>query len=177
MRGSSDNAAAWLEEQARTLHSEQPQRVEVFLRSLAPPIGVRERQEALLERLRAFERRGLIESIDITVWGDAVCPDGCCTETVPGRDFLGRVNEMRRWARNAEADVEVPFEEKQVISSITDEQFRKIVLPRIAIGVHTDGDLEPVFPCRVSDESVSVRSFLDSCERDTTAERGIGTSA
>lgn len=149
----------------------------MFLRSLAPSIGVRERQESLLERLRAFERQGVIESVDITVWGDAVCPDDRCAETTFGRDVLDRINGMRRWARNAEVDVETPFEEKQVASSITDERFRKIVLPRVVIGVYTDGDLELALPCRVAGETVPVRSFLDSYERVTTVERSIGTSA
>lgn len=176
MRGSSDNATEWLEEKTRALRGGQPPRVEVFLRSLAPPIGVREQQERLLERLRTFERRGVFESVEVSVWGDAVCPDGCCAETPAGREVLEQARAMKRWAREADADIETTFEEKRVASSVTDERFRKIVLPRVAVGVHAGDDLELVLPCRVGEETLPVESFVDSFERAATVQ-GVGTTA
>ena len=175
MRGSSDNATEWLEEKTRTLREGEPPRIEVFLRSLAPPIGVREQQETLLERLRTFERRGVIASVEVSVWGDAVCPDGCCSETPAGREVLDRTRRMRRWAREADGDVRTTFEEKRVSSSVTDERFRRIVLPRVAVGVHRDDDLELVVPCCVGEETLPVESFLDAYERERSA-RPVGTS-
>jgi hypothetical protein len=149
----------------------------VFLRSFAPPIGVRERQEDVLEELSALERQGVLETVTVDVWGNAVCPEGHCSGTHAGERILDRIDEFREWAADAAVPVTAPFEEQTVTSKTTDEEFRKIVLPRLCLGVYVDTELELVLPCQLDDECISVESFLSALAAAPTAERGIGTSA
>ncbi|WP_424019987.1 HTH domain-containing protein (plasmid) [Halorientalis pallida] len=176
MRRSSDQASEWWNAKTRSLRSGHPPRIEVFLRSFAPPIGVREQQEAVLERLADLERQGVVETVSVDIWGKAVCPEGHCGETHAGERILDRIDEFRGWAADAEVSVESPFEERFVTSTTTDEQFLKIVLPRLCLGVYVDDDLRLVLPCQLEDETISVESFLSALESAPRAER-IGTSA
>jgi len=165
MNGSSVDPDEWLEQKARTLGSERPVSVEVYLRSFAPPIGARERQEDVVDRLRELEECGRLETVEVTIWGDAVCPDGCCAETRTGREILDRMMELQQWGAEEPCTVEQTFEEKHVTSSVTDEAFTKIIPPRITLGVHSRGDIRLVLPCRIGNETVCVTDFLAAVER------------
>lgn len=177
MRGSSDNASEWWDAKTRSLQSGCPPRIEVFVRSFAPPIGVREQQHRVLDRLATLERQGILETVSVDVWGKAVCPDGHCGETRAGERILDRVEAFRAWARDLEVPVESPFEEYNVRAATTGEEFRKIVLPRICLGVYSDTELEVVLPCRLDGDPISVESFLSALEAAPATDRGIGTSA
>jgi hypothetical protein len=146
------------------------------LRSFAPPIGVREQQEAVLEDLSRLERQDALESVSVDVWGKAVCPEGQCGDTHAGERVLERIEEFRAWAADADGPVESPFEERTVSSTTTDEKFRKIVLPRFCLGVYVDSDLHLVLPCQFGDETFSVEALISALESAQPAER-IGTSA
>lgn len=177
MRGSSDQASEWWNAKTRSLRSGRPPRIEVFLRSFAPPIGVREQQEGVLERLSTLERRGVVEAVTVDVWGKAVCPDGHCGRTHAGEQILDRIDEFCTWAAEADVPVEAPFDECRVSSRTTDEEFSKVVLPRLCLGVYVDSDLELVLPCRFDGESVPITAFLSALEAAPAPEGGIGTSA
>ncbi len=175
MRRSSDQASEWWNAKTRSLRSGRPPRIEVFLRSFAPPIGVREQQEDVLDRLRQLERQGVVETVSVDIWGKAVCPEGHCDETHTGERILDRIGEFRAWAADADVPVASPFEERRVTSTTTDEEFRKIVLPRLCLGVYVDEDLQLVLPCQLEDETISVESLLSALDAAPPAER-IGTS-
>lgn len=176
MRGSSAHSSEWWEEKTRTLGGGRPPRVTVFLRSLAPPVGVHGEQERVLEQLSAYDRQGLVESVSVTVCGKAVCPDGQCSDTPTDRELLDRVGELRAWGDAADADVETPLAEREVASSVTGEQFRKIVLPRLTMGVYADGDLELVLPCEVDGACYCVDDFLEAIDRTTAPDNGVESS-
>ena len=176
MRRSSDQASEWWNAKTRSLRGGRPPRIEVFLRSFAPPIGVREQQEDVLEQLSQLESQGVVESISVDIWGKAVCPEGHCGETHAGERILDRIDEFRAWAADADVPVDSPFEERLVTSTTTDEEFRKIVLPRLCLGVYADEDLQLVLPCQLEDETISVESLLSALDAAPPAER-IGTSA
>ncbi len=171
MRRSSDQASEWWSAKTRSLRSARSPRIEVFLRSFAPPIGVREQQEEILEELSRLERQGVLERVSVDVWGKGVCPDGQCGETHAGERILGRVDEFRAWAADADVPIESPFEERTVKSTTTDEQFRKVVLPRFCLGVYVDGDLQLVLPCHFGDTVFSVEDLLSELESAQSAER------
>lgn len=177
MRRSSDTSNEWLEEKTRNLRGGRPPRVEVFLRSFAPPLGVREQQERILEQLTAFERRGLVETVHVTVWGNAVCPDSHGTETQTGQQIIERVEELRTWGDRYDVDVETTFDERSVVSSVTDEEYQRIVLPRLCLGVYDGDELDLVLPCSVDETPFCVDDFLQTFERPQSLETGIGTSA
>jgi hypothetical protein len=161
----------------RSLRSGRPPRIEVFVRSFAPPIGVREQQDRVLSRLSNLERRGVLETVSVDVWGKAVCPDGHCGETRAGERILDRVEAFSAWARDLGVPVESPFEECTVSASTTGEEFKKIVLPRLCIGIYSDTELEAVLPCQLDGDPVSIDDFLSALEAVPATDRGIGTSA
>ena len=176
MRRSSDQTSEWWTAKTRSLRSGRPPRIELFLRSFAPPIGVREQQEGLLKELSRLERKGVVETVSVDIWGKAVCPEGHCGETHAGERILDRIEEFRTWATDADVPVESPFEERTVTSSTTHEEFRKIILPRLCLGVYVDRDLQLVLPCRMEDDTISVEALLSALESAPPAER-VGTSA
>jgi hypothetical protein len=140
-------------------------------------MGVRERTESALEALGVLDRRDLVDGVDVTVWGNAVCPNGESADTATGQQILGQLAAFRAWGQRTDADATLPFDRKTVSSSITDERYEKIVLPELCLGVFCDGELELVLPCEVDEVSQGVLDFLSSFEHQTPRERGIGTSA
>jgi len=177
MRRSSNTSTEWWEQQTAALKRGRPPRVEVCLRSLAPPIGARSEQERILERLASLENRGLFESVSVTVWGKAICPDSFSGETVTGRRILDRVDAFRSWADGVEVPVRLPFEHRPVSSTVTAEEYRKITLPRLCLAVYAGDSLALVLPGQLDDVSVCVDEFLSLFERQSPTEREIGTSA
>lgn len=112
-----------------------------------------------------MERRGLLETVDETVWGTAVSPNGQCLESPTGQAVLDRIATFQDWASSVEAPVEMPFEESVVNSEITGDQFCRIVLPSRCIAVSVDDTIELVVPCRVDGEAVRIQDLLETIER------------
>lgn len=177
MERSSNQSNEWWEEKTGTVHSGHPPRAAVFLRSLAPPAGVCQQQDTALERLQTLDRQGVFEAVDVTVWGKAISPDSTAGRTEPGRNLLEIVDEFRSWVTNSAGPNEGPFEETSVSCSITDEHYRKIVLPQVCLAVYSDDQLELVLPCEVDGDHYSVAEFLDAVDQWTPVGQEIGTSA
>lgn len=176
MRRSSDTTNSWWEQTTETLSEGEPPAVEVFVRSLAPPLGGHTSQESLIETLLELQREGELSSVEVTVWGDGVCPDGCYAETVAGNEVLEQAMELKRWAEGVEPDVEIPFEETHVSSSVTGETFRKIVLPQITVGVYDEGGIALVLPARVDGEHHRVADLPDVLEQPDRVRGPIESS-
>ncbi|MFB6164766.1 MAG: HTH domain-containing protein [Haloarculaceae archaeon] len=148
----------------------------VFLRSLAPSIGAYSRQEAILEHLTELADRGRLEIASTTVWGRAVCPEGQSVDTGAGGRVLDRIEQFQAWATEADARIDLPVEERTVAASVTDERYRKLVLPRLCLGVSLGDDLELVLPCEVAGESFCVEEFLATFDDRAAADRSVGLS-
>ncbi|MFD1588309.1 HTH domain-containing protein [Halorientalis brevis] len=177
MKRSSNQSNEWWEEKTSMLHAGHSPRVKVFLRSLAPPMGTCQQQNEALEQLQSFERQGLLDSVDVTVWGKSICPDSAAAQTEPGTRILDYVDEFTAWGARTGSSTELPFEEQRVSSSILDEQYQKIVLPQVCFGVYTSDQLELVLPCEIDGESYGVEDFIRIVEQQSPVEREIGTSA
>jgi len=177
MKRSSDHVTEWWEEKTRSLRSGHPPRVELCVRSLTPPVGVCKQQDDLIERLQTFERQGVLDSLAVTVWGKAVSPDSQCGNTDTGRGIMDRLDSYRSWEPRVDASVTDPFQEETVSSSITGEQFRKVVLPRVCLGIHAEDELELVLPYDIDDVAFRIADFLAAFEPQKLSEQGIGTSA
>lgn len=166
----------WWEQTHRDIAG-RPVSVEVYLRSFAPPLGARQRQESVVDTLRAMAEGGILDGVGVTVWGEAVCPDGCCAETPAGRDILASIAELQQWADEEPVPVETPFEEKRVTSSVTDEAFRKVVPPRVTVGVYCRGDVALVLPCEVDGETFCVSDLITAFERTDPVRQRAESSA
>lgn len=177
MKRSSNQTTEWWEEKMGTVHAGQSPRVEVFVRSLAPPVGACQQQDSVLEQLQSFERQGLIDGVDISVWGKSICTDSTAAQTEPGRRFLDHLEEFSTWEARTESAVTMPFEEKTVSSSITNEQYTKIVLPRVCLTVYSGEQLELVLPCEINGDCYCVGDFIDSVKNLLPVEQEVGTSA
>lgn len=158
----SSTASRWWTEKTQLLNGARCPAVDVYLRSLAPPVGVREQQEAILTELRTLQREGRIEGVNEVVWGKAVSPDGQCQHSPAGREMLDRIETFRTWAATEEPTVNIPFEESYADSEITGERFRKIVLPSRCVSISVEETIELVAPCRVEDEEIRIQDLLEA---------------
>lgn len=177
MKRSSNQSNEWFEEKTGTLQTGQPPRVRIFLRSLAPPLGASQQQNDVLEQLESFERQGVLEEMDVTVWGKSICPESAGSQTGPGEQILERIEEFTSWSASEDVSVDLSFEENDVDCSITDEQYRKIVLPRVCLAVYAEEEPELVLPCKINGDYYRVEDLITSFQQRTPVEQGIGTSA
>ena len=177
MKRSSNQSNEWWEEKTGMLQAGHSPRVKVFLRSLAPPMGTCQQQDGVLEQLQSFERQGLLDAVDVTVWGKSICPDSSTAQTSPGQRILEYVDEFTAWSARVESTAELPFDEKHVSSSILDEEYQRIDLPQVCLGVYSGEQLELVLPCEIDGEYYGVTEFVSAIEQQSPVERGIGTSA
>jgi hypothetical protein len=161
----------WLARKCRRVSEAASVRIDVFVRSLAPPPGPKQQQERALARLESLRRSGHVDDINVSVWGEAICLEGTYRTTPTCQRIHDRIDRFRTWARDESADVTLPFESRPVSSTIVDSEYRRLVPPRICVAAYVDGDLTVVLPCTVDESSVCVGDFLDELENDAAAER------
>lgn len=112
---------------------------ELFLRE-SVPLPARERQDAVLDRLRRLESAGDIESLTVDTWGAAVPLRG---DT--GAAERGRYATFARWAADRDAAL-APFFQVRERGSMVDTTHEVLTLPVLCLAVHEDGDLRTVYP-------------------------------
>ncbi|WP_276271733.1 HTH domain-containing protein [Haloarcula litorea] len=124
---------------------------ELFVRSLAP-VGSKSRQEDLVERLDGLREDGRLADLRVTVWGDSVCPDGALADVGGGAHIVPTIASFYALAAKRNFSVAPFFRNGTVRSSITDEEFQRIVPPQRCLALSdAEGDLVGVFPCLVDD--------------------------
>lgn len=139
-------------------------RVELYLRSLAP-CGARNEQDAIVQRLLDLERRDVVDDVDLTVWGDAVCLDGTSAGVGAGRRITERIRAFHSWCEDRRASLDPFFTWSTVESSIADDTFRRVVPPHRLLAIYVDDQLEEVYPRRAEGETQSLTDGLQSLER------------
>jgi len=154
----------WQHQHEQQLTDERPIRFDLFVRSLGSHVGSHRRQAAILERIERFEERDIIDSVQLTVWGDSVCVSECCAERPAVRATRDRVEQFNEWAQQR-ASISTPFERREVRSSITDEQYAVVDLPTICLAVYVDTSLDAVVPASIDGEHRTVSWYLDWFER------------
>lgn len=127
---------------------EEPPRIELYLRSLAPDTA-RDEQDRVVERLRRLDERGCLRSVDVYVTGTGVCGSTAAAETDPGQFLLGRIDRFESWADEQDRSL-CGFDKQCVDSSLIGETVTGITVPRIVLAEYVDGDLEFVAPSRGS---------------------------
>lgn len=136
----------------------------MYVRSLAP-VGCRDRQDAVVDQLRDLRRRGRIDDVDLTVWGDSVCLEGPNARVGAGRQIVDRIITFRRWCEDADVSIDPFFEDATVDSSVTDECFRRIVPPMMCLAIYAGEELAAIYPCVEDGETLSVEEGLTALER------------
>lgn len=133
--------------------------VELYVRSLAPRSG-RSRQDAIVERLRAFDRRDVISSLDVVVTGDCLCPDSAGAETDPGKFLLDRVNAFQSWATAHDRSLEPFFVRRTRSTDLLGDPATGILFPEVTMAEFSNGELRFVTPCKEGDRMHTVRDRL-----------------
>lgn len=143
------------------------QSVELFVRTLAPS-GATGAQEEIVDRLIGLEREGVVESVDLTVWGSALRVDGSCARFGNGREVAERVRSFRRWARERDVSLEPHLTTSAVDSAFTGESFERVVLPHRCLAVYEGDGLLAVYPHRNGDVTRTLADGIRALERRAT---------
>lgn len=146
------------------MHDSDPTRAELYVRSLAP-VGSRDRQAAAVDRLQGLRASGVLEDVDLTVWGDSICLEGPNARIGSGRRIADRVRQFREWAAEGDAEIDPFFEDAVVDSSMTGECFRRVVPPTMCLAVYAEERLTGVYPCVVDGEVRDVEDGLAVLDR------------
>jgi len=134
-------------------------RMELFLRSLAPP-AARTAQEAIIDRLKRLDDRGHIREFELTIWGDCIRLD--TTPRTPTEKALrDKIDRFRRWERRNAVSLAPGFAEAEV-DPLVDDTYTVFKTPMIALAVYAGSNVWGVFPCDVDGESVTVDECLDA---------------
>lgn len=161
-------------EGTRRMNQNESRRVELYVRSLAPG-GTRHRQDAIVERLLALERRDIVDEIDLTVWGKAVCLDGTSAHVGTGARIAERIRAFHRWCEDGPSSLDPFFTWSAVDSSISGESFHRVVPPHRCLAVYVGDRLADLYPRRVDGDVRSLEDGLRSLEGLGSRRSGLST--
>lgn len=142
----------------------ETRRVELYLRSLAP-CGGRNEQDAIIRRLLDLERRDVLNDVDLTVWGNAVCLDATSARVGDGVRIAERIQAFHDWCEDRRASLEPFFTWSTVESSIADDSFHRVVPPHRLLAIYVGDQLEEVYPRNVEGKTYSLTEGLRSLEQ------------
>lgn len=137
----------------------QAYRMELFLRSLAPP-AARDSQERIVGRLTRLDEQNHIREFDLTIWGDRICLD-VTPQTPTERSIRDTIDRFRRWERRHDVSLAPGFAEQEV-DPLVDDAYTVFHTPVIALAVYADSNVWGVFPCTVDGDVVTVDECLDA---------------
>lgn len=156
---------SWMERTDERFAAADDRRVEVFVRSMLPPLGAKGSQEALIERLDDLADRSAIDDVSVTVTGNRLCLCETCTGTDVGGELLERVRELDEWGEEFDASTSPYFETRTLDSAVAGQTARALVPPRVATALYCDDALAGVFPCRMGESEYAVADFLEALDR------------
>lgn len=149
----------WWNQYRKRLDTSDQTRLTLYVRSLSPSPGGHSRRRQLRELTRTVSSQGTVDSLEVSVLGEEVCLCDQCLETVVDEEVLRTVNELREWRGGGiKAN---GFTEREVSSSITEEQYRTVVPPEVCLGVYVEGSLFGVFPCVAEGVTYSPEEFFE----------------
>lgn len=154
-----NTAESWLATHREQIPKEDAVEIDVFVRSLSPPLGVRERQERLLEQLSDLQSSDVIDTYRVNLWGGGVCLCDVCSGVSVAESMLDNVATFEEWAADKD-NVELPFERTTVKSEMTERTVRNLDVPAICLGIYSDSMLSGVFPCQVAGEQITVTDYV-----------------
>lgn len=165
MSGTTSQSVSWWEEKVKSLVTEQNVTIDVFVRSLCPPVGAHSQQERIIEQLQRYEQENIVDDVSVQVLGEAICPGSCVARSAVGAELLEKIEAIQNWS--SVHGTETVFQVREVNSSITDESYTKLVPPRLCLLVATQAEPELVFPHQVDGNNVCISEFLVVMKRQT----------
>ncbi|QLH77786.1 hypothetical protein HZS55_10935 [Halosimplex rubrum] len=155
---------AWMDATADRFESADERRVDVFVRSMLPPLGAKSSQEALIARLDELAAGSSIDGVSVTVTGNRLCLCETCAGTDAERSLLDRIAELDEWGEDHDATASPFFERRELDSAMAEETARALVPPRVTAALYCDDALAGVFPCRIGGREYAVADFADALE-------------
>jgi hypothetical protein len=166
-----DNPTAerWLSAHLERVEAMGEVEFDVFVRSLSPPLGIRQRQEQLFSQLQELQSAGHIDSYRVNLWGGGVCLCDVCSGTSVAESMLDTVEEFEEWAADNE-EMTLPFERNTVDSAVLEQTNSDLVVPSMCLSVRVETDIRGVFPCTVAGESISVTDYVEVVAEENSME-------
>ncbi|WP_136717497.1 HTH domain-containing protein [Halorientalis salina] len=131
----------------------------------ASPTGAAaRRQQAVLERLRAFEAEGTVPDLRIERVGSRVNVPAA-EDDVADADAVALYEELEAVADSAGLQLEPFFESRKAVGGLLSAgppTQRIIVFPVVSLTIRRDGDLVGLYPCWSDGVHESVESCLDA---------------
>ena len=137
----------------------QEYRMELFLRSLAPP-AARATQDVIIDRLIRLDDRDYIREYDLTIWGNRIRLDAS-PRTPTERTIHDTIDRFRRWERTHDVSLAPAFDEREV-DPLVGDPYTVFQPPMITLAVYAGDDVWGLFPCDVGGERVTVDDCLDA---------------
>ncbi|MDS0276789.1 hypothetical protein NDI85_03215 [Halomicroarcula sp. S1AR25-4] len=147
---------------------------EVFVHSLAP-VGSKQQQDALVERLSGLVEEGLLEELDLLVWGDSICTGSLLASIGSGKRIVSTIGEFYALAAKRGISISPFFRISKVTSSFADESFRRIVPPCRCLALYAERELVAVFPCLIDGVAYTPEDAVAALER--TRESSMSSRA
>jgi len=143
--------------------TDDPPRVELYVRSLAPT-DIRDKQEQVLERLKRLDADDSIANFEVVVCGETVCPSSVTAETEIGQRLLARHRTAKQWAGDTEREL-IGFDQHETNTTIAGTTVTGVSFPRMLLFEFRAGSLSFVAPSRNGTDTTSVPDRLDSYDR------------
>jgi len=144
--------------------------VDVYVRSL-PTHG--SAANAVLGRLSALEKRGLVDGHDVLVWGGRAPPSPASARTTTGREIARQVRLFREWARRNDVALAPAMESRVVESAVRDAEYEEVRLPELLVAAYCGEDLVAVCPHVQDGEVCTPRLYLDRFPDATDGNRFV----
>ena len=139
---------------------DDPPRVELYVRSLAPT-DIRDRQEQVLERLTHLDSDDTITDFEVVVCGETVCPSSITAETDIGQRLLARHRTAKQWAEDRDRTL-IGFDHHETNTTIAGTTVTGVSFPRMLLLEFRVGSLSFAAPSRDGSETTSVLDRLAS---------------
>lgn len=140
----------------------QTYRAEIVVRSLAPH-GINERQRAIIEQIKAFHERGVLEDVDIEVWGEEIRAD-----PEMRTDAHDRYAAIESWADGHEYMLSPGFDRRER-RSITANGIEEVIsFPLICLVLYAVGEgsktdaVRAVFPCSDDEQTYTIVDGIEA---------------
>lgn len=146
-----------------------PPRIEVLVRAVTPH-GAHKPRDAILRRLRAATRSGLVESVDVVQVPKEVRRSATADDAE--RELAATYDRLRAWATANDCSLAPCFAERTIESEITGVSRDVIVFPIVTLVAYDrSGAVAAVVPCRADGGVYPIHQFLDDLEVGTVFSR------
>ena len=98
--------------------------------------------ENIIETLRDYQTKKLVDEFTVTVWPDRIC----MADYTSADPVLTHYNRFQTWAADNDVSLEPAFTRRQRTTLVSDEAETVLELPTLCLTISVDGELVSVAP-------------------------------